>query len=121
MKKSEDDKKALKVMQHTVLKVFVLLCLGSTGLSTILSHIMTVSYPYITIYLISVYYRNLMVSIADSCTFQRVAMWLIVDQSLATGFVPINTRQQSASLPFKPGVLERKVYNNDDKTYFSEF
>ena len=47
------------------------------------------------------------------------AMRLIVDQSLAAGFIPINTRQQRASLPFKPGVRERKVYNNDDKTLFS--
>ena len=46
-------------------------------------------------------------------------MPLIVDQSLAMDFIPINTRQQRASLPFKPGVLERKVYNNDDKTFFS--
>ena len=45
-------------------------------------------------------------------------MWLIVDQSLAAGFIPINTRQQRASLPFKPGVLERKVYNNDDVIFF---
>ena len=43
---------------------------------------------------------------ADRCTFQRVAMRLIVDQSLATDF---NTRQQRVLLPFKPGVLERKV------------
>ena len=41
-----------------------------------------------------------------------------VDQSLAVGFIPINTRQQRASLPFKPRVLERKVYNNDDKSFF---
>ena len=41
------------------------------------------------------------------------------DQSLATGFIPINTRQQRPSLPFKPGVLETKVYNNDDITFFS--
>ena len=42
-------------------------------------------------------------------------MRLIVDQSLAAGFIPINTRQQKAALPFKPGglVLERKVNNND--------
>ena len=46
-------------------------------------------------------------------------MWLIVDLSLATGFIPIYTQQQRASLPFKPCVLERKVYNNDDKTFFS--
>ena len=46
-------------------------------------------------------------------------MWLIVDQSLAAGFIPINTRQQRASLLFKPGVLERKVHNNDDITLFS--
>ena len=48
-------------------------------------------------------------------------MRLIVDQSLAPGFIPINTWQQRASLPFKPGgdVLERKVYNNDDITFFS--
>ena len=43
-------------------------------------------------------------------------MRLIVDQSLATGFIPINTWQQRTLLPFKPGggVLERKLYNNDD-------
>ena len=29
-------------------------------------------------------------------------MWLIVDQSLAAGFIPINIWQQSAMLPFKP-------------------
>ena len=49
-------------------------------------------------------------------------MPLVVDQSLATGFIPINTWQawqQRASLPFKSGVLERKVYNNDDVTFFS--
>ena len=46
-------------------------------------------------------------------------MRLIVDQSLATGFIPINTWQQRASLPFKPSVLERKVYNNEDKILFS--
>ena len=40
-------------------------------------------------------------------------------QALAGGFIPINTRQQRASLPFKHGVLERKVYNNGDKTFFS--
>ena len=45
-------------------------------------------------------------------------MWLIVDQPLALGFSPINTRQ-GASLPFKPAVLERKVYDNDDITFFS--
>ena len=36
-------------------------------------------------------------------------MRLIVDQSLAADFIPINTRQQMVLLPFKPGVLERKV------------
>ena len=46
-------------------------------------------------------------------------MWLIVDQSLAAGFIPIITQQQRASLPFKPGVLERKVNNNDGTTFFS--
>ena len=46
-------------------------------------------------------------------------MWLIVDQSLEAGFIPINTQQQRASLPFKPGVLERKVYNNVDIIFFS--
>ena len=46
-------------------------------------------------------------------------MPLIVDQSLAAGFIPINTQQQRASLPFMPGVLERKVYNNDNITFFS--
>ena len=45
-------------------------------------------------------------------------MPLIVDQSLAAGFIPINTQQQRASLPFKPGVLERKVCNNDNITTF---
>ena len=35
------------------------------------------------------------------------------------GFIPINTRQQKASLTFKSSVLERKVYNNDGKTFFS--
>ena len=46
-------------------------------------------------------------------------MWLIVDPSLAAGFIPINAQQQRPSLPFKHGVLERKVYNNDDITLFS--
>ena len=46
-------------------------------------------------------------------------MWLICDQSLAAGLIPINAWQQRASLPFKPSVLERKIYNNDDKTFFS--
>ena len=46
-------------------------------------------------------------------------MRLIVDQLLATGFISINTRQQRASMPFKPGVLERKVYLSDDNTFFS--
>ena len=46
-------------------------------------------------------------------------MLLIIDQSLAAGFIPVNAQQQRASLPFKPGVLERKVYNNDDITFFS--
>ena len=48
-------------------------------------------------------------------------MQLIVDQSQAAGFIPINTQQQRASLPFKPGgsVLEMKVYNNDNITFFS--
>ena len=59
------------------------------------------------------------VSIADSCTFQHVAMWLIVDQSLVAGFIPINTPQQRASLPFKPSVLKMKLYNNDDKISIS--
>ena len=36
---------------------------------------------------------------------------------LIVGFIPINTQQQNASLSFKPGVLERKVYNNDDETF----
>ena len=62
-------------------------------------------------------------------------MRLIVDQSLAAGFIPINTWQQRASLPFKPGVRqrkvynmpfkpgvqERKVYNNDNITFFSVY
>ena len=34
-------------------------------------------------------------------------------------FIPINAWQQRASLQFMPGVLERKVYNNDNKTFFS--
>ena len=46
-------------------------------------------------------------------------MRLIVDQSLAAGFIPINTQQQRASFPSKPGVLEMKVNNNDDITFFS--
>ena len=46
-------------------------------------------------------------------------MQLIIDQSLAAGFIPINTWQQRASLPCKPGVLERTVYNNDAITFFS--
>ena len=50
---------------------------------------------------------------------KRVAMQLTVDQALGVGFIPINTLQQRASLPFKPNVLERKVYNNDDITLFS--
>ena len=40
-------------------------------------------------------------------------MRLIVDQSLGVGFIPINTPQQRASLPFKHGVLESEVYDND--------
>ena len=40
-------------------------------------------------------------------------MWLIVDQSLGAGF------SRGPSLPFQPGVLERKVNNNDDITFFS--
>ena len=43
-------------------------------------------------------------------------MRLTVDQSLAAGFILINSRQQRASLSFKPGVLEW----NDDLTFFSE-
>ena len=46
-------------------------------------------------------------------------MRLIVDQSLAAGFFPINTCQQRASLSFKPSVLEKKVYNNGNLTFFS--
>ena len=46
-------------------------------------------------------------------------MRLIFDHSLAAGFIPINTRQQRASLPFKSSELESKVYNNDDKIFFS--
>ena len=46
-------------------------------------------------------------------------MQLIVIQSLAAGFIPINTQHQRASLPFKPGVLEREVYNNKDIPFFS--
>ena len=46
-------------------------------------------------------------------------MRLIFDHSLAAGFIPINTRHQRASLPFKPSVLERKVYNSDYITFFS--
>ena len=74
--------------------------------------------------LISDYSRNLMRfndwQLYISSKF-NVAMRLIVDQSLATGFIPIKTQQQRVSLPFKPGVLERKVYNNDDKTFFSVY
>ena len=46
-------------------------------------------------------------------------MRLIVDQSLATDFIPINTQQHRASLPVKPSVLERKVYNDEGKTFFA--
>ena len=46
-------------------------------------------------------------------------MRLIIDESLATGFILNNAWQQRASLQFKPGVLEMKVHNNDDKTIFS--
>ena len=47
-------------------------------------------------------------------------MQLILDQSLAAGYIPVYTWQQRASdLPFKLSVLERKVYNNDEKTLFS--
>ena len=46
-------------------------------------------------------------------------MRLIVHQSLVAGFISINTRQQTASFSFKPGVLERKVYNNGDISFFS--
>ena len=35
------------------------------------------------------------------------------------GFIPNNTRQHMASSPFKPAMLERKVYNNFDITFFS--
>ena len=48
-------------------------------------------------------------------------MQLIIDQSLTAGFIPINTGQQRASLPFKPGVLERKVYDNDGIIFFIIF
>ena len=44
-------------------------------------------------------------------------MRLIVDQTLTVGFISINSRQQRASLPFKPDMLERKVYTNDDITF----
>ena len=46
-------------------------------------------------------------------------MRLIVDQSLAAGFILIDTWQQRASLPFKPDVLERKVFNIEDIPFFS--
>ena len=46
-------------------------------------------------------------------------MRLLIEQSLAAGFIPINTRQERTSLPFKHGVLEKKVYNNDNITFFS--
>ena len=46
-------------------------------------------------------------------------MLLIIDQSLTAWFIPINTWQQRASLPLKPGVLERKVYSKDDIPFFS--
>ena len=45
-------------------------------------------------------------------------MRLIVDQSLAADFIPNNAWRQRASLPFKPGGLERKVYNNDHIAFF---
>ena len=43
-------------------------------------------------------------------------MWLIVDQSLAAGFIPINTWQQGVS---RCAGNEVMVYNNDNKTFFS--
>ena len=33
----------------------------------------------------------------------------------------MNTWQQRVSFPFKPGLLERKVYNNGDITFFSVY
>ena len=45
-------------------------------------------------------------------------MRLMVDQSLAVGFIPIKTWQQKASLQFKPSVLESKLYKNHDKIFF---
>ena len=48
-------------------------------------------------------------------------MRLIVNYSLAAGFSPIYTCKwhQRASLPFKPGVPEREVYNNEYTALFS--
>ena len=51
--------------------------------------------------------------------YMMMTMRPIVDQSLAAGFIPMNTRQQRASLQFKPSVPERKVYNNEDIAFFS--
>ena len=42
-------------------------------------------------------------------------MRLIVDQSLAAGFIAINTLEQRASLPFKPCVLERNMSQSTDR------
>ena len=47
-------------------------------------------------------------------------MWLIVDQSLAAGFIPINTQQQRALSTFKlvGGVLGRKVFAARTATHY---
>ena len=47
-------------------------------------------------------------------------MWLINDQSLAAGFIPINTQQQRASLSTKlvGGVLGRKVFTVRAATHY---
>ena len=68
----------------------------------------------IVIYLISVNYRNLV-------CFNHWQLYISsrFNQSLTMGFIPINTQQQRASLSFKLCVLERKVHNNDDITFFS--
>ena len=48
-------------------------------------------------------------------------MRLIIDQSLAAGLHSHYYMAAEGFIAFKPGKLERKVYNNDDITFFSVF
>ena len=78
---------------------------------SLINHWLRASFPLI--------YRGLQCHLSHVCWKETFRNALIVDQSLAAGFIPINIWQQRASLPFKPScdVLERKVYNNDDITF----